>query len=269
MLKFTPKIKMYEVDDGSEGGGNSPEPKTEQQPEPAQSASAPETQGDKFDDFGYPEEPEAKGDPKPKGEPEKKPEPPEAPAADDKVDPVTGYDKEPAVVVEPPAPPKEEPKVELDFEIDAKTIPDVEIAKIKQFAKSQGLNQKQTQEYLNIRKSEIAEVERQIVEAKKNQDKAIAAQKTKWFNELKADPTFGGEKFKHNVQQSEKVFDQFLPETKKALTASGQMLPPYLMRDLAKLGDRLFSTDKLVQGSPPAPPEKTEDKEVDPLDWYE
>jgi hypothetical protein len=45
------------------------------------------------------------------------------------------------------------------------------------------------------------------------------------------------------------------------------MLPPYVMRDLAKLAEHLYKTERLQQGDPPAPA-KSKDDEDSPYAFY-
>ena len=53
-----------------------------------------------------------------------------------------------------------------------------------------------------------------------------------------------------------------MPNTKKELTKSGAMLPPWVMRDLAKLAETLYASPKLVQGDPVVPREEVDDEDA-------
>lgn len=181
-------------------------------------------------------------------------------------DPATGYGKPIEPPVAEPPPPAPEPKVELAYEVDTKDLDPKVATQLKEFAKTNGLTKEAAQAFINLRKSEIAAAEISKTEAQKAQGREIAELKTSWDKELRTHPTFGGDKFAHNVMRSEKVLSEFMPETKKMLTERSSMLPPYVMRDLAKLADHLYSTDRLIQGE--AGGVKETKKEIDPLDFY-
>jgi hypothetical protein len=233
------------------------EKKVETPPEkkPEEKKPDPKIEESEVDDLGYQK---VKSDEK-KPE-EKKPEP--KPKEEPKVDPATGYDKEPEKV-EPEEKPKEDDKkdVELGYELKVDSIiPKEELTGIKEFAKANEMSQKQVQAYIDRRAGQI----KSFVEAQEKADKAAERQmkelRVSWHKELKDDPTFGGDKFDHNVKMVEKVLEEFFPNTKKELTKRGSMLPPYVMRDYAKLADKLYSTEKLTEGDPVVP---TEEKKED------
>ena len=85
---------------------------------------------------------------------------------------------------------------------------------------------------------------------------------------MKNDPALGGEKFEHNVMQAEKVLEEFMRATKTMLTERGSMLPPYVMRDLARLAEHLYAAPVFNSGEPPAPPPEPKEENNDPLAFY-
>ncbi len=196
----------------------------------------------------------------------------------------TDDDKEPEVkatgYAEEPAKPEEKPKVEDkpaekkaegatdEFEIKEKgELQDDEVKALKDFIKANKVPKEIAEALVERSKSDAAKFKQHLEERKKEREKAELKQKNDWYNELKTDPNFGGEKFAHNVKRVEKVMEDFLPSLKKKLTDSKGMLPPYLMRDLVKLGDHLYSTGKLIKGDPPAPPPENKGSD-DPLEYY-
>ncbi len=236
------KILRNQVVEG-EPGGTPPAPKVEAPPAkdnpPAQGAGG----DDNLDEFGYEKVAAAPGEEKPAAAPEEKPE------GDKPIEnPATGYEKK---IVAPPA--KEEPPP-APHELDefVKDLPKEEVTKVKDFATKNALTKDQVKAYADMRRGEIAA----DVEAQKNYEKDLEDEKLRvragWQEELKKDAVFGGEKYEKNVAQVNKVLDQFLPEWKKDLTARGAMLPPYIMRGLAKVGAELYKSGTLVQGEPKA-----------------
>lgn len=190
---------------------------------------------------------------------------------DDKIEnPASGYDKEPVIPKEEPAVPPviEEKPDDLGFELKVDPIiPKDEVMKVKDFAKKHSLSKEAAQEYLDIRKNEYDTFEKQKIDSKKSFELEKQKIRSDWHKELKEDPTFGGEKFSYNILRSEKVLQDFMPGTKKMLTERGSMLPPYVMRDLAKLADHLYSTEKLTQGDPITPNEQKQEID-DALAYY-
>ena len=181
-------------------------------------------------------------------------------------EPVAGYGKEPVKedVVEEPPPAKEE--VKLQFDIDVKDLP-VEDAKVlKEFIEGQKLPKEAAQALVDLKKKEIDLYNQELKNIETERKTAIAKQRASWDKELRTDPAFGGKEFEHNLSRTEKVLSTLMPETKKALTESKTMLPPYVMRDLLKVYKHMYGTEKLVQGE-----KKTVEKkpvERSPLDFY-
>lgn len=183
-------------------------------------------------------------------------------------DPVTGYDKEPQKIeekaTEPPA------KVASGEEFEIKEPGDLkpeEVQDIKDFVKKYKVSKEIGEGLVEVKKAEIKRLKEsmatRVADAKANQQQ----ERREWYNELKNDPTFGGEKFEQNIKQVDKVLEDFCPNMRKKLTESKTMLPPYVMRDLANLGSHLYSTESLTQGGP-IPIRKTKTEENDPLAFY-
>lgn len=269
------KILMDKAKDDAGGGGGIPvPPKSEAKPqaEPPKVDNPPQEAGDiEYDELGY-EKPKvqaesgkqkAKEDPKPE---EEKP-----------LEPITGYDKKPEAPKEDikpddkkPDDPKPSAEDEEFKELNFETLLPEEAKQLKEFAKKHKLSKEVAQDLIDSKKAEIKAINDALKKQKEETPKILAQRKAerenKWYEELKADPTFGGDKFDHNIKQVTKVVQEFMPNTKKVLTDNKMMMPPYVMRDLVKLAEHLYSSDRLNQGDPPKPPETNESD--DPLDFY-
>lgn len=170
------------------------------------------------------------------------------------IKPTTGYgkddpklavdDKKPIENKEEPKPGEETEEAKFKKEI-AEVFKDLsdgyDKEKITKFALENKLNKAQVEAYVKLTKEEDAA----LVEKQKQ---LVKEQRSKWHNELRNDPEFGGENFEKNVDRVEKVLQKFLPDTKKVLTERGSMLPPYIMRDFLRLSKVLNPTTKLVSG---------------------
>lgn len=248
----TPETKTFAAA-SAESSGEVPLPKVETPAAPIVEATV--------DEFGYPivkEEPKVPEAKKPEAKP--------------KVDETTlktstGYEEEPKVEAEPPKPPEVKKDLELGFELKiSEIIPKEDVAALKLFAKTHGLNEKQAQAFVDLKTVEFENFTKAEQEFKKAQERGKLLQRKTWWDELKNDKTFGGEKFESNMKRAGRILEEHFPATKKELTARGTMLPPYVMRDFAALADQLYATETAVLGDPPAPPEtKTE---VDPALAY-
>ncbi len=227
-------------------------------------APAAKVEDDKLDDLGYEKVEPVVEDKKPDSKVDAKPE-------DVKIEkPATGYGEEPPKIVEEVKPPEEKKDADLGYELKVdEIIPKEEVSKIKAFAKQHGLTKEVAQAYFDLRKTEVQEYSAAVEKAQKAFEQEKLQTRAKWHKELKDDPSFGGEKFAVNVQRAERVLQDFMPGTKKMLTERGSVLPPYVMRDLAKLAEHLYATgEKLVQGNATMPPEDKK-QEDDALAFYE
>jgi len=267
------KLEQLEADRGG-GGGGKPAPAPAAAAKPPVSDNKP-AEDDAFDDLGYAKEPPAdgaasasKGTKDEGGEGGKKSEPQKA--ADEKdITPASGYSDDPEKVEDPPAPEPEKKAEEIDlgFKLDSQGLADDEFAKLKKEAKDLELSEAQAKKFVEKRKSELKAAEEAKAKAEADFKKEQEETRKRWHSELKSDPVFGGENFGFNVKRAEKVIEEFMPNTKKVLTERKSMLPPYVMRDLAKLGNHLYSTESLKTGNPPAPPAQNEEQD-DALDFY-
>ena len=129
---------------------------------------------------------------------------------------------------------------------------------ISEFAITNKMTKEQTSAYAELIKSENTKA----VELQAQRDQEI---RSGWMTELKSDPEFGGENFDLNVDKAEKVLEKYLPNLKKALTERGNMMPPYIMRDLLSLSKTLNPTTDLVGGDPSKPVKKEEGNFLDDL----
>lgn len=184
------------------------------------------------------------------------------------VTPGTGYSEE-APKDEPVVPPVVPPPViDLGYELDTKDLDPNITLKVKEFAKANGLTKEAAQAFLNLRKTEADEMKAEEIKRGEETKNQISTIRKSWDQELRNHSEFGGEKFAANLKMVEKILSDFMPETKKTLTERGGMLPPYVMRDFAKLGKHLFSGDSFVQGDISNGGDEPQKKETNPLDFY-
>jgi hypothetical protein len=230
---------------GGAGGGSPSESQSSTQTATTPSP-IPEASGN-LDEFGYEVVQAQEAAPNKGAAPDAKPEQAVPPKLEGDV---AGYgEKDPEVPAAPPeAPPAPVETKDLGYELDLKEIEAPTAEKIKEFAKANKLSKEQAEAFLNLKKSEIAAVKAADVAYEAHVKQKAAELKASWHKELKSDKTFGGEKFAQNLHNVDKVLTDFLGETKKQLTDSKSMLPPYVMRDLAKLADHLYKGTNLVQG---------------------
>jgi hypothetical protein len=275
MLNYWNKIRFDQIKEGGSGAGASVESKKE--PPAAPNPPATQEEGDQFDDLGYEKEPAAKPDDKPKADdkkaPDQKPDAKKEEKPEEIKDPATGYGDEPPKVDDPPPAPKVEgPAAEPDaWDKALEGLPKEDVARAKKFFvdNKDKSPEEMAKAFAALRKNEIAEEQRQLKDHQKEVERQVQAQRAAWHKELKEDKTFGGENFKRNVHNAEKVLTEFMPDTKKRLTETKGMLPPYVMRDLAKLHDHLYNQESLVTGDPKTNEAAKDQASDDPLDFYE
>lgn len=261
------KLEQLEAEKGGGGGGNPAAPAAAKPPVSDNTPAG----DDAFDELGYAKEPAAAAAPASTGKKDeggeagKKPE--SQAAADDKASNASGYGEEPADVEPPKAdPPPAGEEIDLGYELKTEGLSPEEAKNLKGLLKDLGATKEQAEKLLATRKSELKAAEESRKKAEEAMKQEQAETRKRWHNELKNDPNFGGEKFAFNVKRAEKVIEEFMPDTKKVLTERKSMLPPYVMRDLLRLGNHLFATESLKQGDPPAPPAPEE--QDDALAFY-
>lgn len=242
-------LKMDDNTGYNNPGGSSETPPPESKPpetpseKPPEEGAAPKKE---LDEFGY-EKKESQEPPKTEEKP-KKEEPPET--EEKPPESVTGYDKPPEKPPEEKKPSEEEkPPEEGELKVaDKGELLDEEVDEILSVAKEHKLSQAVVDAMVAKRKEMIEAFNKKSEKAAEERQNEIKKQRLQWYNELKEDQEFGGENFETNVKKVNKLVDEFMPNFKKQLTKSGTMLPPYLMRDFAKLSKYLHSTEKLVEG---------------------
>ncbi len=189
----------------------------------------------------------------------------EEPVVEDKT---TGYSDDPEKKVEPKVEEKVEEKKPVEGEKTAEELRITEIndtlgdrddkESIAKFAVENNMTKDQVTAYMTMRDAEDAQWDAD--------DKAAAqAQRSAWKKELLDDPTFGGDNFDINVDKVDKVLNNLMPNTKKVLTERGNMLPPYIMRDLLEVSKALNPTTTLVNGDPSEPVAKEEGNFLDSM----
>lgn len=274
MTRFMPMLKLDKASEAA-GGAGAPEtpPKDPAKPPAEQppAAKSPPTEGDgdQFDELGYPKvpaekPPEEKGKDK-AGDPPAKTPPEKAP---DLKDSASGYGAEPPKV-DPPAekPPETPPAAPDDLDKALEGVPKEDAKVIKELAVESKLSPEVVKKMGDKVKEVFAQNQKNATDMQKQFEQQKLQTRATWHKELKDDPTFGGENFEANVAKVNKTLTEVLPSIKETLTKNKEMLPPNVMRDLAKLADHLHPKETLQQGDPPAPPPK-EEKTDDALDFY-
>ena len=119
---------------------------------------------------------------------------------------------------------------------------------VKDFATKNKLTPEATKEVAEFLKAQGNAVEKYKASEGERIQQARADQKKEWYNNLKVDKEFGGENFDKNIKKAEKVINTHLTGFKNILTTSKGMVPPDIMKDLAKVHDALFGTEPMVSG---------------------
>ena len=267
MISFIPKIKFEEIKEAD--GAPPAESKDESNPPPSDEASKEEGN---TDEFGYAKDSEESGDKKAAGESKESKESDQSQESEEIKDPATGYGDEPKV--EEVEPPKEEEKKEdaepdeMDKVIGSEGLAKEDVEEIKSLAAKAKMTPEQVKVLADFRRGEIKAANEYAEKAEREAKLENQRQRAAWHKELKEDKDFGGENFTKNISKAEKVLGEFMPQTKKVLTDRKGMLPPYVMRDLAKLAEHLYSTEKLVTGDPKGK-EQAEEEVDDALAFYQ
>lgn len=274
MKLFYAHLKCEELKDQPAGGAPIVEvTKTPEATPPAspQSATPLEKTGGNLDDFGY-EKPKASVKPGEENKGDiKETKKPDTPPPEEKIEAVTGYDKDikPIEEEKPLEVPVEDPN-KLEYELDVKDLDTKQVEKIKIFAKKNNLSKEQAQAFSEMTKAEQVAFKQSVDDYNKKVETERTNTKAAWQTELKNDPEFGGANYKQNVDKTNKFVGEFMPETKKVLTERGSMLPPSVMRDISKLADKVYASSSFVSGGGPtgqgAPAEKKEEHK--PWNFY-
>lgn len=151
-----------------------------------------------------------------------------------------------AGVVTPAATVLEKLAYELDLKDTAAPIGEM----VKEFALKHNLPKEAAQALVELKKMELAEMDKASTDAKSEYESKQTAQRKEWNDELRNDKDLGGteENYKASLKNINTVLDKFLPNTKSMLTKGGIMLPPSVMKDLHALQKVLLGNDSLVLG---------------------
>lgn len=178
----------------------------------------------------------------------------------------TGYDKPIEEVEEEKG---EDPAVDVELgDVEGLTI--AEVNHIKGIAKEAKLSKEALKVLVKYKKEEASKYDKILKDREEAHKKHVVETRKKWVKELREDADFGNnskETFERNVNQVERVLKDFMPGTKKELTKSGTMLPPYIMKDLFAISKAVYGVEKFVQGD--APESNNKEEERSPLDFYE
>lgn len=285
-MMMNPMI-MEQMNDGS-GAGYSAPPAPPAQGAPPAPPNAPS--GDQYDEFGYAIQSQPGQPPAPPAPPAQVPAqvippvvPPVAPpappaqAAPAPAPTSTGYGAPPAPpvaaappaaappVTPPAAPPAAPPAGEVVFtDDDFAGVGDNDKVVLKKLATDKKWSKEFLKDVVELRKLDYSEAAKVRNEQTQTRQQKLNETRTNNYNELMADPTFGGQNFNMTVHKVDKVLAEHLPSIKKNLTETGGMLPPNIMREIAKMAVALYGTESFEQGSGHV-------KEADPndhLDFY-
>lgn len=146
------------------------------------------------------------------------------------------------------------------LELDLKELKEEEVADIRELAKSLNLTKEQAQGLVDKRKADN-DSRVKTIEAVKAKEAEVY---TKWTSELKADADFGGQNFNHSVHTVNKLIREELPELGKLLTKGNKRLSPGLMKDLNRLGRKVYGETTFEQGDGAGGSKK----EWNPTDFY-
>lgn len=271
---------MNKADDNKGGGGGNTEPKDESKGNPPAGDPKDQAEGDSdFDELGYAKDKSKNDKPKEeskdKDDKEKKSEDAtgygKKPEPDDKKEKdATGYSEDGDAKEDDPGKDENESDDKEDKELKLETgeLLKEEVKEIRDFAKTNKLSKEQAQALVNAKISEVKNLNDGLKKRQQEAIEAVKKQKQDWHKELLNDQTFGGKNFDESLNIVNRVVREFMPDTKKVLTDKGTMLPPYVMRDLLKLGQHLYKTDHMVDGEPTGISADDDKKELNPLDFY-
>lgn len=260
------RILMNQV--GGDGGdaGGSGQTKGDQGTPP--NTPTPQAQGDdRYDQYGYektPAEPEVKQQATPDANAAKKSSD-ETDSKEPLKEAILGYDdKEPEPVKEEIPPPAPEEPLKFAVEVDTKGLKNADLTDLKGLIESHNLSKEQAQALIDLRAKEVQDYNQYVDQRKKDYDKAVTKERQEWTKELKEDKELGGEHYVRTLRRVDKVLNDYFPGVKKLLTERKMVLPPTVMRDLAKFYEHQNSTPKLVPGEPI----KAQENPGDPLAFY-
>ena len=161
-------------------------------------------------------------------------------------------------------------KVEgLDFEIKTEGLQKATAEKAVEFVKTHKLSKEQADAFLDLRRSEAAQEAAAEVKWQEEAKAAVVKQRADWTKQLRDDPEFGGQNYKNNIHQVDKLLSEHLPGVKNTLTASKGMLNPVVMKDLAKLAAALYKAPAFPQGNAPKKESEGENNPDAHLTFYE
>lgn len=140
---------------------------------------------------------------------------------------------------------KADVKDDTPLELDLKGFKDEEVADLTDFAKTHKLSKEQAQALVDKRKEAVDANVKAQAEAETQRQELYKT----WEKELQADPEFGGENFKTNVHNVNKLLTDFMPGTTKQLTEQGRRVSAIQMKEFAKIAAKLYSEEEHFEGS--------------------
>lgn len=163
------------------------------------------------------------------------------------VPPPTTPPVEPQLPKEPakPADPASPAPVPADYVLTpaAGSLVSAEEAKsMTEYAKKSGLSKDQAEGLLKERETVLQQFQQRQVSN-------LQATSKQWYDEVKNDPLYGGEKFAEHAEKARRVIDRYAPAEMKAwLDQTGMANNPFLFRFVAAIGN-ILSEDQLVRGN--------------------
>jgi len=148
-----------------------------------------------------------------------------------------------------PSPPPAAPPAPVEYTLALPTGAVLEASAIERttaFAKATGLSPAAAQHALNHANAEVAADRAQQKAAQAEAFKTMAT-KT-WVEEIRADATFGGEKYLTTVEEVKRAADRFLTDADRVvLNQTGWGNHPLLVKMFARIGQAM-KNDTFVQG---------------------
>jgi hypothetical protein len=150
----------------------------------------------------------------------------------------------PAADAKPKAEAEKKTDVKYEFKVpEGKEVDKALAGKVESFAKELGLSPEQAQKVYDRDASDRVAYETNALAA-------MEAQNSQWYQELKADKDFGGDKIGENSELVKRAFEYADPDgsVRKGLTNSKHENWPPLVKMMHRFG-KLFAEDKLHLGT--------------------
>ena len=101
-----------------------------------------------------------------------------------------------------------------------------------------------------MKRTDIENQQKAAVEQRGDLQRQITEQRQVWFDEMRADKEFGGENFDNSMTKVNQVLKDYGQELTKQLDESKAMLPPYVVKMVARIGQTMYGNKPMIQGQP-------------------